>query len=216
MTGARRAISNPGPARDRGMTMLELLLAIAITSLMALAMASVMTGVARGMTSAGDARSALQRAHAAFVRLRAYTEPARCLLQHDASRGFVIWLNDDKPGGTVNLREMRAVWFVPERGTLEVERVAFPAAWPAQLADSFDIALATGSDFLSIIEQQRALGYTSAEVAGDGVRSWSLAYEGVGVESARRLRLTMELEAGGDRTETVLTAHAFVHHAVPR
>jgi hypothetical protein len=198
------------------MTLLELLLAVAITSMMALALASVMTGVARGMTSAGDARSALQRAHAAFVRLRAYTEPARCMIQHDPARGFVIWLNDDKPGGTVNLREMRAVWYSADRGSLEVERVVFPAEWPKELADSFDIGLARGSDFLSIMEQERALGYTSTEVAGDGIAGWSLSHEGVTVEAARRVRLTMDLEAGDARTETVLTAHVFVHHAEPR
>lgn len=198
------------------MTLLELLLAVAITSLMALALASVMTGVARGMTSTGDARSALQRAHAAFVRMRAYTEPARCLIQHDPKRGFVIWLNDDKPGGTVNLREMRAVWYSEDRRSLEVERVVFPASWPKELADSFDIGLVRGSDFLTIIQQERSLGYTSTEVAGDGITGWSLAHEGVSVEAARRLRLTMELEAGDRRTETVLTAHAFVHHAEPR
>lgn len=197
------------------MTLLELLLAVAVTAMVALAMATVMTGVARGMTGLTDQRSALQRAHAGHVRLQSYVMPGRALIQHDPARGFALWLDDNAMNGVVNLREVRAVWWNAQAGTIEVERVEFPQEWPEALKRTFDVTLTKGSDFLTTMSQQRALGYTKAEVIADGLTGWSLAHEGVSVEAARRVRLSMSLDAG-NRTQDVLSVLSFVHHAPPK
>lgn len=199
-----------------GLSLLELLLAVAITSIIGLAMAMAMTAAARGMASAGDSRSALQRAHAGSVRLRSYVDPGRCLLQHDAARGFVLWLQDEKPGNTVNLTEMRVFWWDPAAGTITCERVVFPEAWPQDLKDSSDLVLSRGSNFFGAMLDERALGYTKTEVIADGTASASLAYTGASIEDSTRFRLTLKVDAGTDQDQTVLLAFGFSNHVVPR
>lgn len=203
------------PSRP-GLTLLELLLAVSITAMVGLAMTTVMTSVARGLTSTKSERSALTRVHAAYVRLRAYTDPALCLLQHDATRGFAIWLEDSKPGATVNLREMRAFWFDPASGRLTAERVKFPAAWPPELQDSFDIDLSPGADFLAEMKTQRTLGYTSEQTITDQMNGFTLAFDNILTQKNRRFRLTFQAFAGDVGDKPVLTAYSFPDYLEPR
>jgi len=202
-------------SRRRGLTLLELLLALAITACIGLAMGTVLTAAARGMTMATSGRSALQRVHAGCVRLRAYTDPAFCLLQHDPQRGFAIWLHDQKPGLKINLREVRAFWFNTDDGTLIVERVSFPEEWPEEMKDEFDVALLEGSDFLFEMETQRQLGYTIQEVLTDGMESFELGHDAVSIESARRFRLLFTPTGADDSGEPVLAVFAFQNHMEP-
>ena len=123
MTGlrARSQYAKASLARTRGLTLLELLLALSVTAMVGLAMSTAMTATARGMTNAGDSRSALQRANVAYTRLRGYTIHSLSLLQHDPTKGFVLWGSDDYPGGKVNLSELRVFWFDAALGVISVE-----------------------------------------------------------------------------------------------
>lgn len=210
----RRGRSNP--FRARGMTVLELLIATAITVISGLALSTVLTTVARSLSAQTDSRSALQRAHAAYVRLRAYCEPGLCLLQHDPSRGFAIWLDDAKQSETVNLREMRAVWLNRDDGMIAIERVVFPEAWPVELQDSFDLQISSGADFLLEMEIQRALGYTQTEILCDGVVAASLQHDAVEAQSARTFRLFLTMDDGSGEPPQVLTVHGFPGYTAPR
>jgi type II secretory pathway pseudopilin PulG len=195
--------------------MLELLIAISITALAGLALSTVMTAVARSITSTTDERSALQRAHAASIRLRAFTEPGLCLLQDKPDEGFAIWLNDDKPGGTVNLREVRAFWHDATSGVMTVERVTFPDAWPPELQETFDLALSPGADFLGEIEAQRFLGYTSTEAVSDGVISRAVTHDAGPIQAASRFWLTLSMDRRAEDPTDVLMAFAFFTHREP-
>ncbi|MDX2114080.1 MAG: hypothetical protein SFZ24_00485 [Planctomycetota bacterium] len=201
--------------RAAGLTLLELLLAVAITTMVGLAMTTVMTSVARGMTGIGDVRSALQRAHAAYVRLRAYTDPALCLLQHDPDKGFAIWLEDAAPGRTVNLREIRAFWFEPDQKTITVERVVFPEAWPEAMKAQFDAALTPQADFLFAIEAQRALGYTQRQTLVDGMSAFTLTHDDPAPQNAKSFTLELLADAGDQDPEPVFTLCSFPNHLAP-
>ena len=113
----------------RGLTLLELLLALAITSIVGLAMSTAMTATAHGMTNAGDMRSALQRANVAYTRLRGYTMQSPALLQNDPGNGFVLWGDDHNPGGRINLSEIFVFWFDQDAGVLSVEQLSLPEGW---------------------------------------------------------------------------------------
>jgi len=200
----------------RGLTMLELLLAVVVTSFVGLALSTAMTATARGITGAGSARSALQRAHAAYVRLRAYTDPAHCLLQHDPERGFVVWLDDSRPTGTVNLSEMRVFWVKPAQGVITVERVAFPPEWPQALVETLDVVVPTASDFFTVIADQRALGNTTEETLVDGVQAIELIYGEADPVDAVRFRARLTMDAGTEDAQPVLMALGMRSHQAPR
>lgn len=203
------------PSRP-GLTLLELLIAVSITVIAGLALTTVLTTIARGMTSSTESRSALQRAHAAYVRTRAYSDPALCLLQHDPDQGFAIWLNDAKVNNVVNLREFRCFWFHADTQSITIERVEFPEQWSEELKVSSDIALDKDHDFLAEMEVQRGLGNTVSETLCDGVRNWSVAHDAVSAQDAGLFRLTLTMNDGSDEPPQILAVHGFVGHQPPR
>jgi hypothetical protein len=214
--------TNPAPRRAthsaarRGLTLLELLLAISVTVTIGFALAIVMTSVARGLIGAGESRSALQRAHAAFIRLRSYTEPALCLLQHKPGEGFALWLDDTRANQAVNLTELRAFWHDPQSGLLDVEYVRFPAEWPQSLRDSTDITLSAESDFLAEMEAQRALGLTVRETIADGVLDITLEHTSLTPQESQRFHTNLLLDAGLQDPMTVVSHFALLFHETPR
>lgn len=203
-------------ATRRGLTLLELLLAISVTVTIGFALAIVMTSVARGLIGAGESRSALQRAHAAFIRLRSYTEPALCLLQHKPGEGFALWLDDTQANQAVNLTELRAFWHDPQTGLLDVEYIRFPPEWPQALQDSTNITLSPESDFLLEMEAQRALGLTVRETIADGVLDITLEHAGLVPQDSQRFHTNLLLDAGLQDPMTVVSHFALLFHQTPR
>lgn len=208
--------TNRHPERARGLTLLELLLAVSITSLVGLAMATVMTAAARGMTSAGDTRSALQRAHAAYSRLRIYTDTGLCLLQNDPERGFVMWLNDEKLNSKANLTELRVFWFTPQTGLLTAERVAFPQSWDDAKKDAANVKVNPAADLFAVMTDQRALGYTLTETVADGATAFLVESPTPDPADATRFRATLTTDAGQDGEAPVLMAFGLSNHQKPQ
>ncbi len=201
--------------RARALALIELLIAVAITSIVGLAMAALMTSAARAMSASTGARSGLQRAHAAYTRLRAYTEPALCLLQHDGSGNFAIWLADSVPGGKVNLTEIRVFWFDPVSEEMTVERIALPDAWTQELKDAYDIEVSSSSDFLALMLDERSRGYTSSIAVADGLEGLLLLHSAASDQSAQRFRLTINLTTGPGLSESILMAFGLPQHKKP-
>jgi len=104
-----------------GLTLVELLLAVAITALIGGAISIVMTAAGQNLTRVSEVRSALQRAHATHARLRAYTDASFCILEEDSAQGVAVWLHDERTGGTINLSELRILWFNSKDEELVIE-----------------------------------------------------------------------------------------------
>lgn len=217
----RRPGRQPPPrmALRQGLTLLELLLAVAVTAVVALAIATVMVSVARGLSGAGESRSAMQRVLAGHARVRAYTDAALCMLQNDADHaagsGFALWLSDDRPGGHVNLTEFRVFWFDPAAGTLSVERVTFPPEWPQELVLEADIELAATADFMQAMAAERLLGRTTSTILADGLSAASLDFVGASILPALRFQLTLGAPTTADPGQTVLLALGLPNHKEP-
>ncbi len=204
-----------GLTTRRGLTLLELLVALAITVVTGMAIASVTTAVARGIDTVGTVRSALQRAHAAHVRLRAYTDPGLCLLAYDADAGFALWLEDSRANGRVNLTEFRVFWVDEGTGLLTVERVEFPEGWTDDEYALYDTTLSGVDDPFQVMLTQRSLGYTVTETIADEVAGLSMAYTPESIRDADRVRLMLGLRLDESQTEEILIALALPNHAKP-
>lgn len=208
--------SRQTPSRRRkGMTLLELLLAFSITALIGLAMATVMTAAARGMSGAGQARSALQRVHAAYIRTRAYTDSGLCLLSVDPTKGFALWLHDETPGGRLNLLELRVFWWNNGDGTLTVERVQVPEAWAPELVAAYNIPIPSAANFFQIMLDQRSLGMTATETIADGLDNASLAFAGTTPMDVERFRMTLTVTTAPQTQEPVLMTFGLMNHTKP-
>jgi len=209
-------ISTKNATDVRGLTLIELVIAIAITAIIGLAMSTAMSATARGMASAGDSRSALQRAHAAYVRIRAYTSSGLALLQNDPSRGFALWLDDSVPGGRVNLSELRCIWFDASTGMLSSERLVLPQGWTEDMRENYDRTLDPSSDFLSAMAAERAAGYTVQEILVDGLTGWLLETDGPDPQLEERIRLSLDVQTTDGTDGPVLMTFGLINHTVPR
>lgn len=90
----------------RGMTLLELMIAMAITVLITMGIAAMVGVVHTGVASRHDSRQVMVRAAVAQARLDSYVLPARSVLASDATH-LVLWLDDSRQSGTVHLSEVR-------------------------------------------------------------------------------------------------------------
>lgn len=198
-----------------GLTLVELLVALAITVVTGMAIATVTVGVARGLENVNTARSALQRAHAAYIRLRAYTDPSLCILAEDSDRGFALWLDDGRPNSRVNLSELRVFWFNEVESTMSVERVVFPEDWPAEEVVKHDQTLSVVDDPFALMEAQRALGYTWSEVLADGVGGFGMTFESNNVLDANRVRLALTVVLDNGKREDLMLALGLPNHRTP-
>jgi len=198
-----------------GLTLIELMIAIAITAMIGAAIGIVMTAAGRNLSRVSEVRSALQRSHAMHARLRAYTDAAFTILDEDPTQGFAVWLHDDNTGGTINLTELRIVWYDFAAETLRVEWFVFPIGLTGPEQQAMDRELSVGTDYFIEMELLRALGQTSEILIADGVAAFDLAHDAVSFIDAKRLRAGVSLRVSTDETQDMLFTIGINGHTVP-
>lgn len=207
--------THPRRAR-RGLTLLELLLAISITVMLGAAVASVLTAASRGMTASRNSQSALQRAHALQSRMRAYSDPALCLLDYRQDEGMSMWLEDPDASGDISLGEVRVFWFDGEAQAVTVERAEFPADFDEATRALYDIPLSPEADFFAEMEALRALGYTRTETLADGVGAASLSWDGLTLREQPRAVFRVRLQIDDDTPQETIACLGMPNHTEPQ
>src|SRR5882672_11104906 len=104
-------IPRPGTHRA-GMTLIELVLALSVTAMVATAITAMLNAMSTGVVNKRDSRSLMVRAHAAETRFSAYIAPARCVLAADDD-SVVVWFDDARESETVHATEVR--WLVYDK-----------------------------------------------------------------------------------------------------
>ena len=155
------------PSR-RGLTFIEFVMALAITAMVAAAIAAMVNAVTSGELARRDNRGVVVRTYAAKTRLSAYL--ARCLsvLEVD-STGAVVWLNDWRAGGTVHATELRWLVFDSPNKSLVVYYVDFPDDWNDVQRALEDAEYTAGQDWSAVLSSYIASGYVSNITLVDGV-----------------------------------------------
>ncbi len=202
-------------ARRRGLTLLELTLALSVTAMVGLGVAATLTLVGRGSEADREARSLLLRAHAAQTRFRAYLEPALSLLQYDEAEGVALWLHDQETPGKINLSEVRVIWINKVAGKMIVEWVSFPEEWTELQKAAFDTAVDPGTSFFTVMEEQRAAGFTALLDLMDGLEHATMAFDTEDVQQARRAELRMEFLTSDGRSSETMSTFGLKQHTDP-
>lgn len=184
--------------RSRGVTLLELMLALAVTAMVGLGVGAMLAMISSSTSSAREARSLLLRAHAGQIRLRSYIDSSLSLLQHDPDKGLVIWLTDQRTIGSVNLSEIRIFWFDEEEQTLSVEWINFPEEWTELQVQTFDVVVPGGSDYFTIFDTQRAGGMTATLELVEDVDSVAFTFDDPTITDATRVTMAMGLVMDDD------------------
>ncbi len=152
----------------RGMTLIELMIALAITAMVAAAIAAMLSAVTNGERSRRDNRGYIVRAHAAKARLGAYIARCLCVLEVDGS-DTVVWLNDWRRGGTVHATELRWLIFDGPSNALDVYYVDLPDAWTEVQRDLEDVEYSFAENWSAVLSSYMTKGYVSKLTLVDGV-----------------------------------------------
>jgi prepilin-type N-terminal cleavage/methylation domain-containing protein len=157
----------------RGLTLLELLLAMIITALVAGAIAGMLGAVSAGVGSRKDNRDIMVRAHASQSRLAAYFATARCVLASDPT-SVTIWLNDSRESGSVHATEIRWLQFDALAGEVVVQYVDFPDNWTRTACELADIEYPASTDWASVLATYQTKGMISTRALVDNLASASV------------------------------------------
>ena len=153
-----------------GLTLLELLMALAITAMITAAISVMVSAVSVGELSRRDNRDYIVRTYAAKSRLSAYIARSLAVLEVDVNGSdAVIWLNDWRGGGTVHATEIRWLIFDGPSKTMKVYYVDFPDTWNAVMQALEDQEYALGQDWSEVLSTYDLAGYVSSMTLVDGI-----------------------------------------------
>lgn len=139
----------------RGLSLLEMLLAIGITSIIGAAIASMMAAATNSLSSKDDGRKSAIRLATTQVRLGAYIAPSRCILDKSNTH-LTLWLEDSRENNTVHASEIRWLSFDENQKTITVKFVDFPDDWSQSMIDTADVACTPATNFEALLEGLRA------------------------------------------------------------
>lgn len=177
-------------ARGRGLTLLELLLAMSITAMVGGAIVGMLGAVSSGVSSRRDNRTTMIQAAAARSRLAAYIAPARSVLGSSGS-SVTLWLDDSRESQTVHASEIRWLRFNADQRVFTVSYVRFPDAWSQTTRNLADNEYASGSNWDTVLTTFAAQGLLATMTLVDEVESIDVAADAVAPQDTKHL--TFEL-----------------------
>jgi prepilin-type N-terminal cleavage/methylation domain-containing protein len=208
----------------RAVTLIELLLAIAITAMVAMGVASMMTTVSTVAVSDREARSALLRSLAVREAVRAYVEESICVLQVSADEtAIAVWLEDDLAPGLANVLELRVIRFDSATNSIVADRVVFPDALHAVQKQNANTVVTAGMDCIGLVDAFANASMTARTTIASGIGEASWGLSDAAARDATRVRLRFSLLAPSDAsvdpddipTTPMLVAFGLPEHRSP-
>ena len=176
----------------RGLTLIELILALTITAMVAAAIGVMISAIESGESSRRDNRDIVIRTYAATTRLSAYL--TRCMSVLDvAGASAVVW-------DSVN-------------NSIDVYFVDFPDEWNEVQQALEDDEYLSGTDWSAVLSSYTSAGYVSNITLVDGVSSLTITTDQpIAVDSTSiTLDIGFHLEATDETLNRALTITILRH-----
>jgi hypothetical protein len=178
------------------------MIAIMITSLIAVTMGGMVTAVARSVESDRFNRESVVRGQAIDARLGSYITPSLCVLDTTARpESIVIWLEDSRVSDTVHLTEIRWIEREPDTDTVVVHYVSFPESMSQVERDALDVEVPTaGADWWGAMTTMQGLGYTAKVRLCNQVESFTIDHSTVSTQARKVVtaRIVFTSDIGGE------------------
>jgi hypothetical protein len=194
----------------RALTLLELMLALVITTLIAGAIWGMMSAVSTGVSTRRDTRSTMVGANAAATRIGAYIAPSRCILDA-GSVGLVIWLNDDRESETVHATELRWMFFNADTGTLDVCFVHFPDAWSQAAKDLEDNEYTKDANWQAILSTYMSKGWIASVPLVDRLTGITVTTDQVDPLAAQHLTINLAFQTTAGAMDVPVSSTIRLH-----
>jgi prepilin-type N-terminal cleavage/methylation domain-containing protein len=196
----------------RGLTLLELMLALVITALIAGAISGMMSAVTAGVSTRRDNRSTMVGASAAAARLSAYVAPSHCILDVSGPH-LILWLDDTRESGTVHATEIRWLIFNAGAGTLEVRFVSFPPEWTQAAKDLEDVEYGSSSNWMSVLSTYQSKGWVASMPLIDGLDSVTISTDEVDPMDSRHVSFRLGFATTEGTMDVCVAATTRLHQA---
>ena len=180
-----RQIRNPkSEIRNRALTLIEMLLALAGTAFVAVAMTMMLTAVTRGTGDATDLRSQVVRQKTVTNRVGAAVRGARMVLQ-SGDDYLILWVHDRRANTAPNLSEIRLIERDPTTNELASYTVEFPENWPEPAKAAADTTFQFDDDFRTITSTLKGQPTFARELWSTDATSLALAFDDADVQAAK-------------------------------
>ena len=186
MRDARR--SRPITRSIRGFTLIEVVVAAGLLSIVGLAIVAFVTAFARGAGARARISDPALEGALLVERLRAVAPALRAPLASD-SETAALWLSDSVPSRTVHLSELGWLRFDPEMGDIVLERVADTHFVEDR---GLETEFEADDDFLAIREDSAREGLLVSTILAEGLDR--ARFIGEGRRGADELALELEAE----------------------
>lgn len=175
-----------------GLTLVELLLALAITALIAAAVSGMLVAVTYGSESDRDMRSAVVRNKVIQSRLSAAIRGAAMVLEMGSDH-LVLWMGDADGNGMPNLAEIRYILRDGATQELRCHRPDFTGMTPEQI-DAVNAAYTLNANFQAATAGARSQSYFPAEVWTNQVTGWTVTADDADVQQAALVSFRLNLQ----------------------
>ncbi len=153
--------------RRRGLSLLELVLALAMTTLVASGVTGMLAGLGSGIAVGRDARTAMLATAACQRRITNELADHAAILESNPTR-TVLWVGDERPGGMVETSEL--TWLSADSSDeIVLERIVFPDDWTMLERSMVDRRLAPDDDPWTALGTLRARGVIERTVLADAL-----------------------------------------------
>lgn len=192
-----RAARSAGPRR-RGLTLLELVLALSMTTLVAGGVAGMLAGLGSGIAAGRDARTAMLATAASQRRIVDRLADHAAILDESPTR-VVLWSGDQRPDGAVEASEL--AWLsADDPHELVLERIVFPDDWTTLERAMADRRLAPGDDPWTVLGALRVRGVVERTVLADGLVAATLS----SIDAGRGLRVDLGFDLPTGRSDATV------------
>jgi len=183
--------------KQRGLTLLELLLALAGTAVVGTAVAAMLAGVAYGTTADKDMRSLITRQMALRARVEAEVREARMLLDAGADY-MILWSADSDDNGLPNKTEIQVIEYDPVMDRVMRYAPADPIT---------DVVYALADDFRTTTDAYKGDATFPGERWGEQLAWFTLTTDHIDPQSVRLVSFRFGM-TGGEVPDTAIGAAA--------
>ena len=191
--------------RSRGMTLVELLLAMAITSIVAMAAAGMLSAVSYGSSERSDLRAMIVRQEMIAVRLSAAIRAARQVLVCNDTT-LILWITDANHDNKPQVSEVRWIEFDAAADEITNTHITWPGAFNDEQKTAADKDYVAG---LSRDTQHTGMSaYVVHERWASDVHSWELTPSHAVLTQCTLVSFRVTFADSQEQTQTMIGAAA--------
>ena len=173
MTLNESATGNP---RRKAFTLVEILLAVVVTSVVGLCVVTVTGAMFRSMEASNDSYGCVQTGRVLTLRLSKAVRCAQLVTDvSDDATAVMVWQSDDNGDRKINLTELLIVRWNAQNERLEEEVIAFPENWSQAVIDALNVNVPLSQATLSSSVLVSYYGtYGNTETLAEGITAFSV------------------------------------------